>query len=130
MPVPTILAFNLSAEALKTLQTPCQAMGLRLKAVPPDGFSLPLGAMLGLPAAASPVQPSAANFDDPMLVMCGLEESAMNGFLTALRYLPLPPIPLKAVLTPTNAAWNALTLHEALAQEHAEIQKQLRKKHP
>lgn len=123
MPVPTILAFNLSAEALKTLQAPCQSMKLRLKAVPPDGFSLPLGAMIGLAAGASPVRPAVKNFDDPMLVMCGLDDAAMNGFLSALRCLPLPPIPLKAVLTPTNAAWNALTLHEALAQEHAEFQR-------
>ena len=81
---------------------------------------MPLGGMMGLPVAA-PVSASNEGFDEPMLVMCGLDEAALNAFLTALRYAPLPPIPLKAVLTPTNAAWNALTLHRELSREHAEM---------
>lgn len=122
MGVPTILAFNLGEAALAALRGVCQSLGLRLKAVPKEGFSMPLGGMAGLPVVA-PVNTSAAAFDDPMLVMCGLDEQALDSFLKALRWTALPPIPLKAVLTPTNAAWSALTLHEELQREHAEMQR-------
>lgn len=121
-PVPTILAFNLSDAALAQLRGACGALGLRLKNVPKDGFPLPLGQMAGLPAAPAAAPAAEENFDDPMLVMCGLDDVALDRFLAALRALPMPPIPLKAVLTYTNAGWNALTLHQELAREHAALQ--------
>lgn len=130
LPVPTVLAFNLNDAALSALRGPCQAMGLRLKPVPRDGFSLPIGAMAGLAVRAVSGPLISAGFDDPMLVMCGLDEQALNGFLLALRALPLPPIPLKAVLTPTNAAWSALALRDELAREHAEMARRRQQKQP
>ena len=120
MAVQTILAFNLNAPALDALGKICADLGLRMKAVPKEGFLMPLGGMIGMPVR-SVSSPSAENFDEPMLVMCGLNEAKLNGFLQALRRSSVPAIPLKAVLTPTNAAWNALTLHEELRREHEQM---------
>ena len=53
-----------------------------------------------------------------MLVMCNLDEPRFKAFLAALRSTGMPSIPLKAVLTPTNVAWNAFQLHEELSREH------------
>ena len=122
MAVPMILAFNLSAEAMEALRGVCSPLGLRMKAVPRESFAMPLGGMVGLPVTKME-NTVTQGFDDPMLVMCGLDEARLDAFLRALRYAGLPPIPLKAILTPTNAAWNALTLHQELCREHEQMQR-------
>ena len=114
---PVILAFNLDAAALSGLGALCAAQSLRLKAVPREGFALPLGAMLGMPVQAAATAPAGVNFTEPMLVICGLDESQFNAFLDALRRAPFPRIGLKAVLTPTNVAWNACQLYAELCRE-------------
>ena len=121
LPAPVILAFNLPDAALNPLRALCRTLGLRLAPVPRESFTLPLGRMAGFPAAA-PAAPGAAPwFDEAMLVLCGLDDAGLDRFLSMLRALPVPPIPLKAVLTPTNAAWSALELHEALARERGAV---------
>lgn len=127
MAVPMILAFNLSADEMETLRGVCGALGLRAKAVPRESFAMPLGGMAGLPVTGAE-NVVTQSFDDPMLVMCGLDEARLDAFLRALRYAALPPIPLKAILTPTNAAWNALTLHRELCREHEQMQRMRRQK--
>ena len=112
---PSILAFNLDAAVLTALGGLCAAQGLRCKAVPREGFTLPLGAMLGMPVNAVPAP--GENFNEPMLVLCNLNEAQFNGFLDTLRRSPLPRIDLKAVLTPTNAGWNACQLYAELCRE-------------
>ena len=112
---PMILAFNLNAATLSGLGKICGTLGLHCKAVPREGFTLPLGAMLGIPVNAAPV--AGENFTEPMLVMCNLDEAQFNAFLDALRRSPLPRIDLKAVLTPTNVGWNACQLYTELCRE-------------
>lgn len=121
MGIPMILAFNLDARATAVLQKLCDALKLRLKVVPKEGFSLPLGAMVGIPVSASPA--ASENFDEPMLVMCNLDEAQFNGFLQALRLSAIPRIDLKAVLTPTNVAWNACQLYAELCRERDAFRK-------
>ena len=122
MAVPMILAFNLSADGMEALRGVCGALGLRAKAVPRESFSMPLGGMVGLQVTGA-VNAVTQGFDDPMLVMCGLDEHTLDTFLRVMRYSAVPPIPLKAILTPTNAAWSALTLHEELCREHEQMQR-------
>ena len=42
----------------------------------------------------------------------------------------MPPIALKAILTPTNSAWNSLTLHGELSSEHAALEAGKQAVHP
>ena len=116
MGIPMILAFNFDDAALSTLHKLCVSLKLRCKPVPAEGFAMPLGAMVGIPVATMP-SASGTIFIEPMLVMCNLDESQFNTFLQGLRFSPLPHIDLKAVLTPTNVAWNAFQLHEELSKE-------------
>ena len=51
-----------------------------------------------------------------MLVMCGLSGSEMNALLDALRQQNVN-IPLKAVLTETNAKWSLARLYKELSAE-------------
>ena len=115
----TVLTFNLPVDVHARIRGLAVALGIRVKAVPPERFALPLGALLGIPTGPAGVPKEAGGFSDPMLLMCNLDEAQFNRFLQMLRGPGLPRIPLKAVLTPHNVGWNALQLHDELAREHA-----------
>ncbi|MDO4981932.1 MAG: DUF3783 domain-containing protein [Eubacteriales bacterium] len=51
-------------------------------------------------------------------IMCGLSGSEMNALLDALRRQNIN-IPLKAVLTETNAKWSSARLYKELSAERA-----------
>ncbi|MCI8524717.1 MAG: DUF3783 domain-containing protein [Oscillospiraceae bacterium] len=116
MAMPVILAYHLSPERLGRIRALCAVEKLRLRPVAPSEYGRSVGALAGLlplSDAAAPV----GKISEEMLVLCGLDEAALNRFLQAFRRLGVPPVALKAVLTPTNAAWNALTLYQELRRE-------------
>lgn len=120
----TLLIFNLPDGEITKLRGLCVPLGLRVKAVPPESFTLPMGAMLGMPAASADAPAAGGSFTEPMLLMCNLTEDQFNRLLSLLRGPGLPRIPLKAVLTPHNVGWNALQLHAALNEEREMMRRQ------
>ena len=119
---PTILTFNLAPSSIDGLDALCASLGLTHRPVSPEACGQPLGALVGTPVSR-PAPGGLFPFAEPMLVMCGLDEETFNRFLAALRASGLPPIPLKAVLTPTNFTWNPIQLHDELLREHIEMQR-------
>ena len=118
----TVLTFNLPVDVHARIRGLAVALGIRVKAVPPESFATPLGAMLGIPTTGpTDIRTEAGGFSDPMLLMCNLNEAQFNRFLQLLRGPGLSRIPLKAVLTPYNVGWNALQLHAELSREHEAI---------
>lgn len=117
---PTILALNLTDERQSKLRFICMKLGLLMKNVPAEDFHQPIGALCGLlPRAEGAAD---ASFADELLVFCHMSSMQVNRFLQTARQMRVPPFPIKAVLTPTNAAWNAPQLYAELAQERAAIQ--------
>ena len=116
-----VLAFNLKDGDLMRIRALSQPLGLQVKAVPPESFATPIGAMLGLPVAPSRAPVESGGFSDPMLLMCGLDESRFNGFLRLMKGPGLPRVPLKAVLTPTNVSWSSSQLRDELVREHEAV---------
>ena len=119
----TLLSYNLFEASTKPMEALCASMGIGYRPVDRSEQGVAIGALAGLPVAVSPMARADGRFDAPMLVMCGFDESLFNAFLDALRYSPMPRVPLKAVMTPTNAAWNGWQLHEELLREHEEMQR-------
>ena len=60
-------------------------------------------------------------FEEEMLVMADFPPAVTMPFLQSFRRLGIPPIALKAVLTPTNSAWDSLRLHDELSSERAAL---------
>lgn len=58
---------------------------------------------------------------ESVLVMRNFTSSRMDFLLYNLRKAKLPPIPMKAVVTPTNAGWSFYQLYEELKEEHARM---------
>jgi len=113
-----VFAFNLDAPSLERLEAVCRALDIALRPVDRAAFGLPIGAMLGMPAARLTANPADDGFEEPMLVMCGLEPPKFDEFLRSLRASGIPRIDLKAVVTPTNITWSARRLRDELRQEH------------
>ena len=117
---PTILAFNLSDARLAKLRFLCMKLGLLAKVVPQEDFSMPLSALAGL--TERPEAPEAAEpFADEMIVFCHMTNVQLNNFLKTAKQQRIPPFPLKAILTPTNAAWTPATLCAELKEEREAI---------
>ena len=118
---PTILTFNLNESRLAKLRFLCMKLGVLVKDVPAADFDQPIGALCGLsePAEATPAEP----FADEMIVFCHMDNAVVNRFLQTAKQMHFAPVALKAILTPTNAAWTPVQLCEELKQEREAVMK-------
>ena len=114
----TVLLYNCSGPQWSKLRQVFVMQKLRMKAVEPGQYGLPLAQVLegsGEPAGVE------EEFSDPMLVFCSLTGPQLDRLLGAMKRAKLPPIPLKAVLTPTNREWDSVALHAELCRERQAI---------
>ncbi|MBQ8063899.1 MAG: DUF3783 domain-containing protein [Clostridia bacterium] len=127
-----VLAFNFAGVRLANLQALCERNNAELHNVSaktaPETFSLSLGASLagGSVTASKPLAVEAVDilramtFDEEMLIQAGFGPEELDAVLEDLKKKDLW-IPLKAVLTPTNAAWTPVALKAELESERAAI---------
>ena len=116
---PTILTFNLNDNRLAKLRFLCMKLGLAVKPVPAEDCCQPISALCGLsdPADAAPAEA----FSEEMLVFCHMDNAAVNRFLQTAKQMRFAPVALKAILTPTNAAWTPAQLCAELRDERAAV---------
>ena len=116
---PTILTFNLTDARLSKLRFLCMKLGLMVKPVPAEDCCQPISALCGLsdPADAAPAE----SFSEKMLVFCHMDNAAVNRFLQTAKQMRFAPEALKAILTPTNAAWTPAQLCAELRDERAAV---------
>lgn len=123
---PIVLLYNLNGPNSTKIKLLCVKLGIRVRPVLPVEYGLPLAVLAGKEkAAAAPY--NGAGFPDEMLVFVGFSSELLDAFLQGFREDKIPPIRLKAVLTPTNALWNSTMLMEELQQEHAAMEKARKK---
>ena len=91
-----------------------------VKLVPQECWSMPVAAVLQgqKPVLSGEIRP----LPEPMLVLHGFSGAELDRVLDALRKGGIS-IPLKAVTTPTNMAWNAYTIFENLSKERKALKK-------
>lgn len=116
----TILLFNLAdKQTRRKVELALFPLKLRLRYIPKDQYSQPLGALAGL----GDVPPCEACYEgeelpDTMLVFAGLSDARLNQVLLALRRSKSGTFPYKAILTPTNQFWTAPECFAEIAREH------------
>lgn len=116
---PTLLLCNIPAEKMGVLRLLSVRLGLKLTVVLPERQGLTVEALVNGDTAEGAADDS---FAEEMLVLCGVGAGAMNLLLAELRRRHVP-IALKAVMTPTNAAWTMQQLHAELCREREAIEK-------
>ena len=115
----TVLLYNCSGPQWSKLRQVFVMQKLRMKAVEPGQYGLPLTQLLEGSDEAAGVE---EEFSDPMLVFCSLTGPKLDQLLGAMKRAKLPPIPLKAVLTPSNREWTSQQLWQELRREHQAMQ--------
>ena len=119
---PLVLMYNIGNPKATKIRVLCMKLHIGFKDVLAPAWLQPIGALAGvLPESETPSE-SPATFADEMLVMAHLSSLQASQFLQSLRRLGVPPIALKAMLTPTNCEWNSLTLHNEISSEHAALE--------
>ena len=119
MNTPTVLAMNIQPEKLGKLRFLCLRLGIRVTVVEQRAFGCAVGDLAA--GSAAPVRGKWAPFGDEMLVMAYFRPGMLDAFLGGFREMGLAPIPLKAMLTETNASWPVERLHAALREEHEQM---------
>ena len=116
---PTILTFNLTDARLSKLRFLCMKLGLTVKPVPAEDCCQPISALCGLtdPSEATPAEA----FPEEMLIFCHMDNAQVNRLLQTARQMRFAPVALKAILTPTNAAWTPAQLCRELKDERAAV---------
>jgi hypothetical protein len=113
-----VFLYNVNDEEKRIkIQLAALRCGLKSVIVPPEDFSLPVGALLGGPGYP-PSAGAGEGFEDEMLLM----EEMDGAFLDLLRQ-SRAPVALKAVVTGQNKAWSSEALHRELRREHEAMQK-------
>ena len=113
-----VLMYNCSGDKFSKLKQIFAMLRLRMRAVEPDRYHIPLGELAqgnGEPGEMGEPLP------EPLLVFCGLPQALFHQVLEVIRVAKLPPIPLKAVLTDTNRVWDTRQLYAELLKEREAI---------
>lgn len=117
-----ILIFNMGESKVSLLRALCGNLGVRIVRVYRPQYGESIGALAGIPTFGLTNQPyRGGDFSMEMMVMCGFQPDALDAFLKAYREAGIPPVWLKATLTPHNMNWSADRLYSELAAEHKQL---------
>ncbi len=112
-----LLMYNLSPARQGAVRMLCARLKIRARAVEASEYKEKLGALAGMEEKRN--EPfSGEPFADEMLLMAGFAPQTLDALLRAFRSYRVAPVALKAVLTPVNAEWDSVRLHEELLREH------------
>lgn len=116
---PMVLLYNLNNEKGGKIRRMCLPLGLRTRLVEPAEYGLPLSRLV---EGCAPETPWTGEcFSDELLLLVNCPGPLLDRFLQGFRRNRIPPVGLKAVLTPTNSGWTSLELREELAKEREAI---------
>jgi len=114
-----VLLYELEGELLKKTREVLAVQRLRGRRVERTQYGLPLERLAAGKMEAEPPY-EGEGLAGPMLVFCGLTGAQLDRLLSSLRRAGVR-IPLKAVLTPTNAGWDSVKLHSELERERRAV---------
>ena len=128
MKQPVLLCYNLSGEKMQKIRLAAMRLKIRVRPVEKDEYAQTVAALCGLEEKTDAAYVG-AGFEDEMLVMANFPAGMMNAFLGLFRRMGIAPVALKAMLTPTNTAWNSEKLHAEIAGEHQAMMNGKEKRH-
>ncbi len=117
-----LLIFNMDESRLSLIRTFCGSQNVRIIRIYRPQYGETIGALAGIPSFRLSNQPyRGEDFTMEMMVMCGFKPDELDIFLKAFRDAGIPPVWLKATVTPHNINWSADRLYNELANEHKQL---------
>lgn len=123
-----VLLFHFTDAALiSQIRLALLPLKIRVRVVETREYQNTLGYLSGVPGHSPALMPyTGPELESPMLVLC-MPNSRIDAVLAAFRKTGVPPLPYKAMLTPTNSSWTPPTLFTELQRERNEILKMQKK---
>ncbi len=121
-----VLLYRLGAETEKgaRIQKLLKEIGVQAVELDKTALGQTLGCLAGLPGyPREDAEPPATVPEQELMAFSGFSDSRLNAFLRAYREALIPPVHLKAVVTPHNRDWRLCDLFGELEKEHAFFQK-------
>ena len=119
-----ILLFHINIFKQNNIMDLCRDFGIEPVVVTDQEFSKTVGEIAGLSGSSiHPAKSGSVPFTDEMMVFCGMDSDQLDRFLEEYRRREIPPVLLKAVLTPYNAMWTPGRLCAELKKEQQIFQK-------
>lgn len=118
---PQILLYNFhDPERLRPIRRYLNKQKISVRMIEPALYLESLGFLFEIPGfSKNPTFNMGQNFQEEMMVMSGFSQEQLDAFLAFFKENSLPPVGLKAVLTPVTMHWDSMKLHEELMKEHA-----------
>lgn len=114
-----ILFYQIKGEKRKQLKKVCADLAIKVVVVSPAEYGEPVGALAGFPGMRKQGKACAgAGVTGEMLVFVGMDDDALDEFLSVCKSERITSIACKAILTPHNASWSGEKLYEELVREH------------
>lgn len=125
MPQAQVLLYNFSdQERLCQIRRYLNKAKISSRMVQTPEFLENLGFLFEIPGfSKTPSFNLGGNFHEEMMVMKDFSEEQMELFFSFFKENSLPPVELKAVLTPVTMHWSSLRLYEELSKERASFRK-------
>ncbi len=116
---PTILLFHVEPKKITQIEAICRPLKISVVKVKMTSYSQQLGYLAGITGFhRQNTAYQGADFPSEMLVFSGMDSDAVDLFLKKYKEASIPPIGLKAILTPHNIFWTAESLYKELWKEH------------
>ena len=113
-----ILCYNTDVKTVNALTHLVSRLGVKVVSVPVTDHYRPIAAVIsGISVGNAPVSPA---FNEAMAVFVNMPDGMLDVVLGLMREKGIK-IPLKAILTPHNAVWDANTLYKELCRERKEF---------
>ena len=118
----SILLFHTTPSKTKQIEFLCRTLRIRVIKVKSSSYGQTLGYLAGITGFSRiPTTYTGPEFPSEMMVFSGLDSDRLDIFLAEYKKASIPPIGLKAILTPHNVNWSAEKLYRELFQEHTSL---------
>ena len=106
----------------------CAQMGIRIKNLTSERCIQKIGYLAGMEGftkreVSAGYEKYTPVMSEELLVFCGFSDERLEELLANFKKAGVPKIPLKAVLTKTNADWTTYQLYEQLREEHEQMRR-------
>ena len=118
----TILLFRINRDKYAVIQNVCRTLGIRIIDVARKDYFQKLGTLAQIQGFTR----EAKKYDGPefpaeMLIFSEMNSDQVDAFLAEYKATGLPPVALKAIVTPYNVSWTADALLRELMKEHIQL---------
>ena len=118
-----ILLFHVEPLKAAHIERLCINLGIRTSRIKQEDYSQKLAYLAGIPGfPRENIDYTGPEFPSEMMVFANMADM-LDRFLSEYKKAGIPPIGLKAVVTPHNIFWSAVDLYEELFKEHQAFQK-------